>query len=239
MGDVVKGNKREIYVNVDAQSSIDYVDIVKNGQTLKRINGPLTPVIPEGDVIRCKVKVEFGWNREEEPVRWDGNLSITEGTINDVTPCFRGAAYTSPQEKDLKHGGDQFNTKVNKILSQTDKKVDLEMYSTKNPNTMTPAMQAVVLDVTMPKNAKIVANFNGEKFEHTLQELLEGSKAHFMIGWLSEAISFSRAMPESAFKVEEYIVDNTPEKDTDYYYIRVRQRDQQWAWSSPIWVEKQ
>lgn len=239
MGDVVKGNKREIYVNIDAQSSIDYVDIVKNGETIKRISGPLTPEIPEGDIIRCKVRVEFGWNREEAPVRWDGNLSITDGTINDVTPCFRGAAYTSPQEKDLKKGGDHFQTKVNKILNKTDKQVDLEMYSSKNPNTMTAAMQAVVLDVTMPKSAKIVASFNGEKFEHTLQELLEGSKAHFMIGWLSEAISFNRAMPESAFKVEEYFVDNTPEKDTDYYYIRVRQRDQQWAWSTPIWVEKQ
>lgn len=239
MGDVVRGNKREIYVNIDAQSSIDYVDIVKNGETIKRISGPLTPEIPEGDVIRCKVRVEFGWNREEAPVKWDGNLSITDGKINDVTPCFRGAAYTSPQEKDLKNGGDHFQTKVNKILNKTDKQVDLEMYSSKNPNTMTAAMQAVVLDVTMPKTAKIVADFNGEKFEHTLQELLEGSRAHFMIGWLSEAISFDRAMPESAFKVEEYFVDNTPEKDTDYYYIRVRQRDQQWAWSTPIWVEKQ
>ncbi|NDW09642.1 Tat pathway signal sequence [Dysgonomonas sp. 520] len=239
MGDVVKGKERKIYVNVDAQSSIDYVDIVKNGKTLKRISGPLTPIVPEGDVVRCKIRVEFGWNREESPVKWLGNLSITDGKINDAIPCFRGAAYTSPQEKDLKGGHDEFKTNVNKILSKTDKKVDLEMYSTKNPNTTTAAMQGVVLDLTMPKNAKIVAEFNGEKFEHTLEELLNGSKAHFMVGWLSESILFNRAMPESAFLVEEYVVDNTPEKDTDYYYVRVRQRDQQWAWSTPIWVEKQ
>ena len=32
--------------------------------------------------------------------------------------------------------------------------------------------------------------------------------------------------------------DTEPQKETDYYYVRVRQRDQQWAWSSPIWVER-
>ena len=83
-----------------------------------------------------------------------------------------------------------------------------------------------------------VTEFNGKKFEHSLGELLEGSRSHFMIGWLSEAILFNRAMPESCFMVEHYMEDTEPERDTDYYYIRVRQRDQQWAWSSPIWVER-
>ena len=99
-------------------------------------------------------------------------------------------------------------------------------------------MQAVILDVTMPKDGMITAEFNGKKFEHSLGELLEGSRSHFMIGWLSEAILFNRAMPESCFTIEHYMEDTEPERDTDYYYIRVRQRDQQWAWSSPIWVER-
>ena len=64
MGDVVRGNSRRIYLNVTGESCIDYVDIVKNGQILARMNGPLTPIAPEGDTVRCKVKVDFGWNRE-------------------------------------------------------------------------------------------------------------------------------------------------------------------------------
>ena len=156
-----------------------------------------------------------------------------KGTINAVEPCFRGAAFTSPQP-----GEPEFETKVNRIVSVTDKDTELDMYSSKNPNTTTPAMQAVILDVTMPKDGMITAEFNGKKFEHSLGELLEGSRSHFMIGWLSEAILFNRAMPESCFMVEHYMEDTEPERDTDYYYIRVRQRDQQWAWSSPIWVER-
>lgn len=233
MGEVVRGNSRRIYVNVEGQNSIDYIDIVKNGRTIARMSGPLTPEIPTGDTVRCKIKVDFGWNREETYVHWDGKLSISQGTINNVTPCFRGAAFTSPQE-----GETEFETKVNRILSSNDKEVVLDMYSLKNPNTTTPAMQAVILDVTMPKNAMVVAEFNGKKFEHSLGELMGGARAHFMRGWLSEAIQFNRAMPENAFMFEHYMEDKEPEKETDYYYVRVRQRDQQWLWTSPIWVER-
>jgi hypothetical protein len=59
-----------------------------------------------------------------------------------------------------------------------------------------------------------------------------------MRGWLSEAVLFNRAMPESCCNIEHYMEDNEPENDTDFYYVRVRQKDQQWAWSSPIWVER-
>ncbi len=233
MGEVTKGNNRRIYVNVEGENSIDYVDIIKNGQCIARMNGPLLPQVPKEDTVRCKIKVEFGWNREEEYVHWDGKLSIDQGTINEVTPCFRGAAYTAPQPGEI-----AFKTRVNRILGSTEKEVELDIYSTKNPNTTTPAMQGVIIDVTMPKSGNLTADFNGKKFTHSLAELLQGSKAHFMIGWLSEAISFHRAIPESAFEIEHYMEDNAAERDTDYYYVRVRQRNQQWAWSSPIWVEK-
>ena len=233
MGDVTKGNSRRIYLNVEGGSCIDYVDIIKNGKILARLNGPMTPAMPKEDTVHCKVKVEFGWNREERYVNWNGCLSIDKGRILSVTPCFRGAAFTSPQP-----GEKEFHTHVNKILSVEEKKTELEMYSSKNPNTTTPATQAVILELEMPKDGVLTADFNGKQFSHTLGELLEGSRSHFMIGWLSEAILFNRAMPESCYTIEHYMEDTEPERDTDYYYVRVRQRDQQWGWSSPIWVER-
>lgn len=237
MGEEIKGNERNIYVNIEGGSTIDYVDVIKNGKCIARMSGPYTPVVPEEEIIRAKLKIDFGWNREEAPVHWTGSLAISDGKINDVEGCFRGAAFTSPQ-KDKISTSDLHATHVNRILSKSDNKVDVELYSSKNPNVVTPATQAVILDVTMPKNGKLVANFNGKEFTYTLAELLEGTKAHFMNGWLSEAIQFNRAVPESAFTIEHYMIDNEPQRDTDYYYVRVRQRDNQWAWSSPIWVSR-
>lgn len=232
MGDVVKGSRRRIYLNVTGASCIDYVDIIKNGRLLARLSGPNIPVMPSGDIVRCKVHVEFGWNREERYVRWEGKLSVDKGRIVNVTPCFRGAAFTSPQE-----GESEFHTQVNRVLSVTERDVELLMFTSKNPNTMTPATQGVILELEMPLDGTLTAEFNGEKFSHSLSELLQGSRAHFMIGWLSEAILFNRAMPESCYTIEHFMEDKEPELDTDYYYIRVRQKNQQWAFSSPIWVE--
>lgn len=232
MGDVIKADKRKIYVNVQGQSCIDYVDIVKNGQIIARLNGPLIPQMPIGDMVRCKIKMEYGWNREENYVSWGGKVSLSKGRILSVTPCFRGAAFTSPQE-----GETEFHTHVNRIRSVSDTSTELELYTSKNPNTTTPATQAVILDVEMPLDGVITSDFNGKAFSHSLAELLEGSRTHFMRGWLSEAVLFNRAMPESCFTVEHYMEDRQKEKDTDWYYVRVRQRDGQWLWTSPIWVE--
>ena len=232
MGDVIKADKRKIYVNVQGQSCIDYVDIVKNGQIIARLNGPLIPQMPTGEMVRCKIKMEYGWNREENYVSWNGKVSLSKGRILSVTPCFRGAAFTSPQE-----GETEFHTHVNRIRSVSDTSTELELYTSKNPNTTTPATQAVILDVEMPLDGVITSDFNGKSFSHSLAELLEGSRTHFMRGWLSEAVLFNRAMPESCFTVEHYMEDRQKEKDTDWYYVRVRQRDGQWLWTSPIWVE--
>ena len=175
----------------------------------------------------------MGWNREEKYVHWNGKLSVNKGRIVSVEPCFRGAAFTSPQE-----GEHEFHTQVNRVLSVTDQATELDVHTCKNPNTTTPATQGVILELEMPKDGVLTADFNGKQFSHTIGELLEGSRSHFMIGWLSEAILFNRAMPQSSYTIEHYMEDKEPQKDTDYYYVRVRQRDQQWAWSSPIWVER-
>lgn len=238
MGDEIKGNKRKISVKVEGQNFIDYMDIIKNGKRLVRVDGPFSNEKIDKDVVRAKIKVEFGWNRFDEPVHWQGNLSLSEGTIHQVTPCFRGAAFTAPQ-KDKIGKTDLHGTLVNRILEQSDQKVVLDMYTTKNPNTLTPATQAVILDVTMPKNAKLTADFNGKKFEYTMEQLLNGTYSNFMIGWLSEAIQFHRAALEQAYTIEYEMTDNEVEQDTDYYYVRVRQRDNNWAFSSAIWVDKE
>lgn len=234
MGDVISaGRRREIFVNVEAQNYIDYVDVVKNTAVIARLNGPFVADLPKGKAVRAKVKIDFGWNREAEYVHWLGDVSLTGGRILDIQTCFRGAAFTSPQP-----GETAFKTRVNKVLGRTDTSVRLEMYSSKNPNTMTPALQGIVLDVEMPLDARIVTGFNGRIFSHSLGELLQGSKAHFMRGWLSEAVRFNRAAPEDAFRTGTWFVDDQPERDTDYYYVRVRQRDGQWAWTSPIWTKR-
>ena len=88
----------------------------------------------------------------------------------------------------------------------------------------------------MPLNASIKASVNGRKFEHTLAELIEGQRSHLIGGYLDVAVSFYKAVLEDAFTLNGHFTDSKPENPSDYYYLTVRQKNNQWAWSSPIWV---
>lgn len=66
--------------------------------------------------------------------------------------------------------------------------------------------------------------------------MLVSSCGHYLRGWLSEAILVHRAVPEQQYAVELDFSDSTPERETDYYYVRVAQENNQWAWGSPVWV---
>ncbi|MFC2076144.1 Tat pathway signal sequence [candidate division KSB1 bacterium] len=231
MGQAIQGGgKRRLYLNVEGNDFIDYVDVVKNGVRIDRVSGPFLPKTPDGPRVRAKVRIEWGWNKDEGYTEWDGKIELTDGQLLDVTPCFRGLPVTSPQ-KGLEH-----KTMISRMLDVTDNFCAVHSYTSKNPNTLTPTTDSVVLDVEMPLDAKIRATMNGKTFEHTLGQLFQGAQSHFLIGWLSEAVSFHRAVPVDAFSMEREIVDSEPENDIDYYYVRIRQRNNQWAWSSPIWV---
>ena len=232
-GDILKARRREIYVNVEGWNQLDYVDIMKNGRSVARLSAPMRAAAPDGRTIRAKVKINFGWNREDTYIHWDGLVSLSEGRILDMQTCFRGAAFTSPQP-----GETEFKTRVNRVLNHDDRQVTLDLYSVKNPNVLTPAMQGIILDVEMPRDASVTVETRGHRFSYTLDELLEGARADFLRGWLSEAVQFERAVPEGGFCVGTVMTDTKQERDTDYYYVRVRQADGQWAWTSPIWVER-
>jgi len=232
MGEAISGGaRRTIYLKVEGNDFIDYVDVIKNGRRISRVSGEFLPRAPKAERIRAKVRLEWGWNKDEGvPTEWNGTVELTDGRIISITPCFRGLPLTAPQ-KGLEH-----KTLVSRILEKDAQSCSFHSFTTKNPNTLTPTTDSIVLEVEMPKKASIRAKMNGKVFEHTLAELLEGTRSHFVVGWLSEAVSFHRAVPVSGFLVEKVLVDDQPENQTDYYYVRVRQRNNQWAWSSPIWV---
>ena len=88
----------------------------------------------------------------------------------------------------------------------------------------------------MPVEGRLILDINGNHYEHGLGELLKGSRVHFMKGLFSEAVRIHKAVHESCYTFSDVFSDNEPEKETDYYYLRVSQKNNQWAWVSPIWV---
>jgi len=56
-------------------------------------------------------------------------------------------------------------------------------------------------------------------------------------GWLTEAIRIGPLVPKSACNITAAFHDE-PEKDIDVYRLRASQVNGQWAWLTPIWVER-
>lgn len=229
------GTKREIAFSVRGDDFIDYVEIVKNGRVLRRFN-PESSAVPSPGTLRAKVRVEWGWGQPSRMTEWRGTLRLADGVLHAATPCFRaqpseGADRGAPRGE-LKRGG----TLISRIADQDKNGLSFHSYSFGNPTPLTPINNSIVLDVEMPVAAVIRLSANGREFEHTLGELLEGQQSHLIGGYLDAAVTMYRAAPESSITMQGQFVDEAAERDTDYYYLRVRQVNNQWAWTSPIWI---
>ena len=229
---------REIHFSVQGDDFLDYVDLVKNGKVIERFNPPFTLPAQSSNNVRAKMRFQWGWGQKDRFTEWDGTLRLSDGLLRNVIPCFRaqpseGAERDTERDRGvLEKGG----TLISRITNQDESSVSFHSYSFGNPTPLTPINNSIVLDVEMPSNATIKASVNGRNFEHSLAKLIEGQRSHLVGGYLDVAVSFFHAVPEKAFSLKGHFLDTKQEKPTDYYYLCVRQKNNHWAWSSPIWV---
>jgi hypothetical protein len=100
-------------------------------------------------------------------------------------------------------------------------------------------MEGLAFMLQGDKNTRLQSAVNGQVYEHSLGELLEGARTHYMGGFVSPAVCFHQAAPAAARKVDLDLTHRQPGAQRDWYTVRVRQRNEQWAWTSPIWVARE
>jgi hypothetical protein len=98
-------------------------------------------------------------------------------------------------------------------------------------------MQGVCLDVEMPFRANVKAVINGRRVELPVRRLLEGAHAGRLAKIGSAGYRLHRAPRLWEFDWEGDMEDVAEDDGRcDVYTLRVRQMNDQWAWSSPIRV---
>lgn len=219
--------QREISVEVVGGDAIDYVEIVHNNRVLHRWS--VLDSAPTGEMGDYKVALEMGWGEMDEEVDWHADLQVTRGRLLAVEPRFRGRDIVSPQQS-LPH---QF--RFSDIELTDENGVRFSTRSWRNPTIVSPATQGVSLHLSGDGNTALRGEINGHSFNITIKDLLNGSHVGYLGGFLTPAYVFHRANPDSSFVLRETITHEGTET-ADNYYVRVRQRNNQWAWSSPIWV---
>ena len=236
LGSVIPASKtREISVDVRAGGAIDSLDIIRNGKLWKRVSPTdIEPVGEDGEIIRTKLHLELGWGAKHKTADWEVEFGIEEGTIHSIESRFRGLEVVSPSERDAEEGESFYTSKV---LGQKDCSVSFQTRSSGNPTNSTPTTQGMCIEVEMPRHATVFAVVNGVRAEHTLEDLIAGARSGFLDHTDAPSWRFHRAPLPHEWKWSVSFVDDEP-MDDGFYYARVRQLNDQWAWASPVFIRK-
>ncbi|MDR7542723.1 MAG: DUF3604 domain-containing protein [Armatimonadota bacterium] len=225
MGSVLgSARRRHIQVAVDAGDAIDYVDVVYDGRLLHR----WVPAAGEGAFGPWRVALELGWGDRTAPVTWRVDLGVEGGRLLGVEPRLRGHDVVSPRE-----GG-----AGKLVLSSWERRGDrvlLETTTRGNPNPLTPGIQAISLHMAGDGSTRLAGRINDREVVVPLAALWKGAEVGYLGGFRTPAYRFSRAVSATEFS-GSFALEHDGEGEGDWYYVRVRQTNHQWAWSSPIWV---
>ena len=83
----------------------------------------------------------------------------------------------------------------------------------------------------------VALDVNGMTGRFSLRELRRGSRRLSTRSWLEPAVHVHRPVAPSERTFELELAD-APASECDHYMLRVGQVNDQWAWSSPIWVPR-
>ena len=171
----------------------------------------------------------MGWGEKSKDTHWQVEVNVSNGKIQTVEPHFRGYEGKGFPEEDA------FADSTIQFLPPG--RINLSTHTHPNPSPNNPATEGVVIELEGNQGTMVEVRINDKTYQHNLNELIDGARTHYLGGFVSPAICFHQAVPQSEYQLQFDLKHQTPSKTRDWYYIRVHQENGQMAWSSPIWVE--
>lgn len=220
--------EREIEVLVQGGGALDYVELLHNNQVIHRWSLPVNTPDTEGPL---KVHLEVGWGEKGVNVDWDVVLRIDGGEILTVEPRFRGHEIVAPQ------AGEEERYAFSSLSRPSAREVQFATRTWGNATTTTAATQGVALDLLPGDNSILHITANGMRESVPLNALREGPRSFYLGGFLTPAVYLHRAAGREATTAAFTLAHVSESAKRDWYTVRVRQKNGQWAWSSPVWVE--
>ena len=233
MGSVVApGENRKASLRVRGGGAIDAVDVLKNGRLIRRYSPALEAGAESPGIVHTKLHLELGWGPRGARFEWEAVFGISDGEILGVEPRFRGLEVVSPLEGE----GDETSRYESRVTGRGERSVEFSTVTRGNPNNSTNASQGMCLEVKMPRGAKVWAELNGHRIEMPLEDLLAGARSGLLEGLESTAWRLHRAPSPREWRVDAEFEETLAPGDS--IYVRVRQANDQWAWSSPIFCRE-
>ena len=219
-----EADERRIEVFVRGGDAIDTIDLLFNNEVIQRA----APLPQPADAGRFKLAMQVGWSENPDGTPWEVEIEVLDGILLDVEPRFVGYRPADNMDNPAYLPPQWHRPAPNQVNFQT--------YTYPNPTPTTSVCDGIAIEIEGDRQTRIAARVNGKLVEHRLQEILAGARTHYMGGFVSPALSFRRAVPSGDYEHHLSFSHRPASTQRDWYTVRVRQRNNQWAWSSPIWV---
>ena len=235
MGSVIPvSSMRRLAIDVAGGGAIDCVDVIKNGALWRRFSQRDVPLPEKSHSVRTKLYLELGWGAKHRSAEWEVEFGIEEGEVLGMQPRFRGLEVISPADR-VTEAGETFY--CSRVREKTERAVRFETVTNGNATNSTSTTQGMCLEVEMPRSGKVYAIMNGVRAEHGLEELMEGARSGGLDHTDAPSWRFNRA-PRPEELNWSFAFEDDSEDGEGFYYVRVRQTNDQWAWSSPVFMRK-
>ncbi len=243
MGSSITARKeRRIDIKVEAWDAVDRVDIIKNNTLLHSFVAPVGS-ISKSSLSRVRFMVEWGWDRMKHE-EWTGRLQVKGGRIVEAVECRRGDV-----ESRLGRGITAI-TRDSCAWTSKPRQVRVGWLAR-------TFAEGIAFDVECAQDGEIGVQFDyaGMRREEILnpRDIMGGPKVVYVEhvppvnngAYWDHMASFAKykihqGHPVAALTLDlEYSDAPSGRAGTDFYYVRVVQKNGQLAWSSPIWVDGQ
>ena len=229
-------------MKVSAWDAIDRVDLIRNNEVVKSFIEPWGTVADSGRRVRFRFMTEWGWDRLGAR-NWTGAVRLTNGRILQALPCYRGSVasrigrgithldgmtcrWTSTTEKPA----------TNKLTRSSADMIAFEVECDRGaPLTLDLVCDGLRREMTLTAD-EIMRNATVTYMADT-PPVNDGAYWHGMTSYAKVKIHRGRRTSTLTLDIEHEDRRSTAaEHGTDFYYVRVIQKNGQRAWSSPIWV---
>ena len=224
--------------------ALDRIELLRNNRVIATHCHNGTWEIPKGkERVRCKFRIEAGWGAsssnipDQPPREWECSIEVPNGRIVSVERCWRNPGQYA-DEPGSQRCSFRFLTKQRGSLSETtlfqlegrpsdEVKLDLE-----------GKLLSFTLEEAMQRSQVVFFREEAEDYIRNVHnfepETLPRDDPFY---FLSNKAKLHRAIPEVGYSTEFTHTDEAPPQGTNFYRVRVTQRNGNVAWSSPIWVE--
>ncbi|QDU97754.1 DUF3604 domain-containing protein [Lignipirellula cremea] len=223
---------RQIDVRVDAQDSLQLVELIRNGKVIQR-HFPEDHTEPGVQLPgKAKCRIHYGWGPWAalglgRTCPWEMQIKITGGRFHHVSPCFQSGPYEEQMRDRLE------------VISDTE--IRLRSFTSRIQCYGEDPTKALVLELEGAPDAVLTLTLKQpaqQVVQARLGDLAVENVVEFTGVFTSESLIINRLVSPGEYSAKIRWHDRRdPSQGADWYYVRATQHNGQMAWSSPIWVE--